>query len=186
MEKQELAKKIYEVSHLTGEFKLRSGIVSNEYFDKYQFESRPELLLAIAENFQKMILEPNFADLKIEDFDLLAGLEVGGIPIATALGISLNKPIVFVRKKAKDYGTAKLVEGLPIENRRLLIVEDVVTSGGQIIISVEELRKKGAKIEKAICVIDREQGGKEALQNAGIELISLFTMSELKATGKLQ
>jgi len=171
MTKKELAQKIFSVSHLTGEFKLRSGIISNEYFDKYQFESRPDLLSEIANHFKSII--PN-------DFDILAGLEVGGIPIATVLAIQLNKPMVFVRKEAKKYGTAKLVEGVEIKNSKLLIVEDVVTSGGQIILSAEELRKQGAKIEKAICVIDREQGGKEALEKTGIELISLFTMPELK------
>ena len=171
MTKNELAQKILNVSHITGEFKLRSGIISNEYFDKYQFESRPELLSEIATHFKSII--PN-------DFDILVGLEVGGIPIATVLGIQINKPIVFVRKEAKKYGTAKLVEGVEVNNSKLLIVEDVVTSGGQIVLSVTDLRKCGAKIEKAICVIDREQGGKEALEKIGIELISLFTMSELK------
>ena len=171
MTKKELAQKIFDVAHITGEFKLRSGIVSNEYFDKYQFESRPDLLTEIATHLQTII--PN-------DFDILAGLEVGGIPIATVLGIKTNKPIVFVRKKSKEYGTAKLVEGVDVKNSKLLIVEDVVTSGGQIILSVEDLRKYGAKIEKAICVIDREQGGKEALEKIDVELIPLFTISELK------
>jgi len=180
MTKKELAQKIFTVSHITGEFKLRSGIISNEYFDKYQFESRPDLLLEISIHF-KSILSNSF---NIDDFDILAGLEVGGIPLATVLGIQINKPIVFVRKEAKQYGTAKLVEGVEIKDSKLLIVEDVVTSGGQIILSVEELRKCDAKIEKAICVIDREQGGKEALEKIGIELISLFTMSELKDVAK--
>jgi orotate phosphoribosyltransferase len=171
MTRIELAKQIFQVAHLTGEFKLRSGIISNEYFDKYQFESNPELLNEISKYLIEII---NF------DYDLLAGLEVGGIPIATALSLRTNKPMVFVRKKAKEYGTAKFVEGQNVENKKLLIIEDVVTSGGQIISSVEDLRKEGAIIDKAICVIDREQGGKNALKNIGIELFSLFTMNELK------
>ena len=176
MKKNELAKNIYEVSHLTGEFKLRSGIISKEYFDKYQFESRPNLLSVITEHLELMIHN----NLNINDFDILAGLEVGGIPIATALGMKINKPIAFVRKKAKEYGTAKLVEGVSVENMKLLIVEDVVTSGGQIVLSVNDLRQNGAIIDKAICVIDREQGGREALEKIGIQLIPLFTMKELK------
>ena len=172
MTKKELAKQIFQVAHLTGKFKLRSGIISEEYFDKYQFESIPELLNEICKYFVEMI---NF------DFDLLAGLEVGGIPIATTLSLLTNKPMVFVRKKAKEYGTAKIVEGQNIVNKELLIVEDVVTSGGQIILSVDDLRKEGANISKAICVIDREQGGKDALKNIGIELLPLFTMNELKS-----
>ena len=171
MTKKELAKKIFQVAHLTGKFKLRSGIISDEYFDKYQFESNPELLNEISKHLFEMI---NF------EYDLLAGLEVGGIPIATALSLRANKSMVFVRKKAKEYGTAKFVEGQNVKNKELLIVEDVVTSGGQIILSVDDLRKEGAIINKAICVIDREQGGKEALKNINIELLPLFTMNELK------
>jgi orotate phosphoribosyltransferase len=171
MTKTELAKKIFDISHLTGEFKLRSGIISNEYFDKYQFESRSDLLLEISKHIDNLIYF---------DYDILAGLEVGGIPIATALGLLTMKPIVFVRKVPKAYGTAKFVEGQDIKGKELLIVEDVVTSGGQILLSVEDLRKEGAIINKAICVIDREQGASESLKNIGIELFSLFTITELK------
>lgn len=171
MNKQDLAKEIFKASYLTGTFILRSGTVSNEYFDKYQFESQPDLLNEIA---NQMI------DIIPTDFDILAGLETGGIPIATILSQKLGKSQVFVRKKAKEYGTKKLAEGVNIHNKKVLVVEDVVTSGGQIIKSVEDLRKEGALIEYAVCVIDREAGGKENLSNAGVKLFSLFTMSELK------
>ena len=171
MQKKELARWIFKESYITGKFKLRSGIISNEYFDKYQFESDPFLLEEIINHLKNMINFP---------FDIVAGLEIGGIPLATLMGIALMKPIVFVRKKAKEYGTAKLVEGVDVNNKELLIIEDVVTSGGQIILSVDELRKNGAIINHAICVIDREQGGKEELKKNKIELFSLFTMSELK------
>jgi len=167
----ELLKKIMEVSHITGSFKLRSGVMSDEYFDKYQFESDPQLLINIGELLSRKIPK---------ETEVLAGLEIGGIPIATTMGLMRNIPMVFVRKKAKEYGTAKLVEGTDIKDKNLLIVEDVVTSGGQIILSANELRNLGATINTAVCVIDREQGGKEALKEQGIELISLFTMSELK------
>ena len=174
MSKQKLAQKIYEVSYIQGKFLLRSGQISNEYFDKYQFESHSKLLYAIAKYIQPILPD---------DFDFMAALEMGGIPIATALGLQTGKSMVFVRKEAKKYGTAKLVEGPDINDKKLLIIEDVVTSGGQIISSVDELRKAGAIIEKAVCVIDREQGGKEALKKHGIELISLFTMEQLKEFG---
>jgi orotate phosphoribosyltransferase len=105
---------------------------------------------------------------------------MGGIPIATAISLITGLSMVFVRKKAKDYGTRRIAEGMDIKNKELLVVEDVVTSGGQIILSVNELRQAGAIIKYAVCVIDREQGGKENLENAGIELIPLFTMSEIK------
>ena len=172
MERKELAKKIYDAAYITGTFELRSGAISNEYFDKYQFESRPALLQAIA-----AALNDNLP----QGYDLLGGLEMGGIPLATALSFLTNDNVVFIRKEAKKYGTAKLAEGPRLEGKRILLVEDVVTSGGQIIISANELRERGAIIEKAICVIDREAGGVEKLKAEGIELTPLFTMSELKA-----
>lgn len=110
----------------------------------------------------------------------LAGLEMGGIPIATLLSQKSKLPTLFIRKKAKEHGTCKLVEGGEVKNKRLLIIEDVVTSGGQIILSANDLRSLGAKVEHAICVIDRESGGKEKLAKEGIKLYSLFTISELK------
>jgi orotate phosphoribosyltransferase len=171
MSKKELAKEIFEVAHITGKFKLRSGVVSNEYFDKYQFESRPTLLAKIADAL---------IEIMPKDFDVLAPLEMGGIPIATAIALKSGDEMSFVRKDAKEYGTCKLAEGVDIRGKKLLIVEDVVTSGGQIIISAKELRDRGAIVERAICVIDRQAGGREKLANEGIELTPLFTMSELK------
>src|SRR5574344_1972083 len=138
MERQELAKKIYEIAHITGDFLLRSGAHSNEYFDKYRFESNPEVLKAIAE--QMIPLLP-------KDFDYLAGLEMGGIPIVTAISMLCGKPAVFVRKNAKKYGTCLFAEGADIKGKKLVIIEDVVTSAGQIIISTGDLRSAGATIE---------------------------------------
>ncbi|MFP4369780.1 MAG: orotate phosphoribosyltransferase, partial [Candidatus Kapaibacterium sp.] len=148
-----------------------SGKISNEYFDKYQFETDPLLLFAICEQM---------AELLPEDFDMLGALEMGGIPIATVLSQITGKPVCFIRKKAKDYGTAKLAEGPSIESRKLVMIEDVITSGGQVIESAAELRKKGAIITNAICVIDRESGGMEKLIEHSIELKPLFKMSYLK------
>lgn len=176
MELKELARLIYEKAYITGEFLLRSGQISHEYFDKYQFEAEPQLLSEIASAINNRIEER---------FDGLAALEMGGIPIATAISMINKLPMVFVRKKAKEYGTRRIAEGMDIKGKNLLVVEDVVTSGGQIILSVEELRKVGANIKTAVCVIDREQGGKENLSKVGIELISLFTMSEIKKFAKV-
>lgn len=175
-QKNDLAKHVFNISHITGEFKLRSGVISNEYFDKYQFESNSELLISIAIQLNR------FAS--ILQFDYLAALEMGGIPIATAMSMLNKKSMVFVRKEAKQYGTAKLAEGPDINGKSLLIIEDVVTSGGQIILSANDLRERGAVITDAICVIDRESGGKEKLAEVGIKLHSLFTMSELKEAVK--
>lgn len=171
MTKKELGDLIYQASYITGEFLLRSGKISNEYFDKYQFEANPTLLHAIAQHLIPLLPE---------DFDYLAPLEMGGIPIAVAIAMKTGKPMIFVRKKNKEYGTRKFAEGPDIANKKLLIVEDVVTSGGQILISANDLRHEGAIITDTLCVIDRESGGTEALHQAGINLHPLFKMSELK------
>ncbi|MCP4640287.1 MAG: orotate phosphoribosyltransferase [bacterium] len=170
--RETLARRIYEVAHLTGEFLLRSGTVSNEYFDKYLFEADPAILQQIARQL---------APLVPGDVESLAGLELGGVPIATMLSQVAGLPALFVRKKAKDYGTCKLAEGGAVDGCNVLIVEDVVTSGGQILLSAKELRNRGARIDTVVCVIDRESGGTEALAEAGLELRPLFRMSELKA-----
>jgi orotate phosphoribosyltransferase len=171
MDRKQLAIEIFRVSHLTGTFELRSGAISNEYFDKYRFESIPGLLFEIAKHI---------ADSIDFEYDILAGLEMGGIPLATAISSITGKPCVFVRKKAKEYGTKKLAEGPEIKGKRLLIVEDVITSGGQVIISTNDLRDMGGIITNTVCVIDRESGGRQKLEEAGLNLTSLFTMSRIK------
>ena len=124
MRRAELATRIAAASRLTGNFRLRSGATATEYFDKYRFEADPALLAAIAEALAPMIPAGTTA---------LAGLELGGIPVATALSLRTGLPARFVRKRAKDYGTCRLAEGGDVAGERLLVVEDVVTSGGQIL-----------------------------------------------------
>jgi orotate phosphoribosyltransferase len=170
-----LAAAIYASSHITGEFVLRSGAVSNEYFDKYRFEADPTLLRDIAAALVPLVPAGTEA---------LAGLELGGVPIATVLSQLTGIPALFVRKEAKTYGTCQLAEGGELEGRRLTVVEDVVTSGGQVITSCGDLRERGAVVEHAICVIDRESGGPAGLAGIGVELHPLFTMTELKQAGE--
>jgi orotate phosphoribosyltransferase len=175
MDRDELARAIHARTHLTGEFVLRSGVVSNEYFDKYLFESDPVLLREIASALVPLVPSGTEA---------LAGLELGGVPIATVLSQLTGIPAYFVRKEAKTYGTCRLAEGGDVEGRRLTVVEDVVTSGGQVITSCGDLRDRGAIVEHALCVIDRESGGPEGLAAVGVELHPLFTMTELNATAE--
>jgi orotate phosphoribosyltransferase len=172
LDRQALAHTLYARTHLTGEFVLRSGAVSNEYFDKYLFESDPPLLREVA---------TALAPLVPADTDALAGLELGGVPIATMVSQILGLPALFVRKEAKTYGTCRLAEGGDVDGRRLTVVEDVVTSGGQVITSCGDLRDRGAIVTHAVCVIDRESGGPEGLAAIGVELHSLYTMAELTA-----
>ena len=173
MDRVELGQRIYSAAHLTGKFVLRSGVTTDEYFDKYRFEADPPLLDAIAEAM---------APLVPADTEVLAGLEMGGIPVVTALGRHTGLPCAFVRKEAKTYGTCRLAEGAEVAGRRVLVVEDVVTSGGQIVLSTKELRTLGAKVDNALCVIDRQQGGREGLAAADITLISLLTTTDLRPT----
>ena len=174
MTRQELARAIYAISHITGKFRLRSGAESSEYFDKYRFEADPKLLRAICAAMVPL-LPPTV--------QVLAGLELGGVPIATMLADITGLPVVFVRKAAKTYGTCALAEGAVVAGRTLVIVEDVVTSGGQVALSAQDLRELGATVAHAVCVIDRESGGREKLADAGIELHPLFGFAELRASG---
>lgn len=106
---------------------------------------------------------------------------MGGIPVVTALGRHTGLPCALVRKQAKPYGTCRLVEGAEVAGRKVLVIEDVVTSGGQIVLSAADLRNLGAQVDGAPCVIDRDQGGTEALKGAGISLLSLLTAVDLRA-----
>ncbi len=168
----QLAAEIMSVSHLRGQFLLRSGQTSLEYFDKYLFESKPNLLAAVAKNLVPMIPK---------ETTVLAGLEMGGIPIATALSLNCGLPVCFVRKQAKSYGTRKLAEGCAVEGENVLLIEDVITTGGQVALSCTALRSLGAKISSVLCVIDRSPGDIEELRKIGLNLYSLFTMAALKS-----
>lgn len=175
MTKTELAREVFRLSHRTGVFKLRSGKTSNEYFDKYQFESRPTVLRDIA----KMLIP-----LLPKDTEILGALEMGGIPIATAIALETGLPIVFVRKQPKDYGTCRFAEGPDIQGRKITLIEDVITTGGQIVISATDLRNDGAIITDVVGVIDRSEGKTEKLIEAKLKLHALFTMAELKTAGQ--
>ena len=165
-----LARRIVARAHLTGRFTLRSGATADDYFDKYAFEADPRLLREIAEELS--LLLPDRADA-------VAGLELGGVPLATVLSQVCGLPTVFVRKQAKTYGTSRLAEGIEIQGKRLVLIEDVITTAGQVIESTCELRERGAHVETVLCVIDREAGGTDRLAEQGLRLRSLFTMAEL-------
>jgi orotate phosphoribosyltransferase len=167
MKKETLAKKVYETAHITGSFTLRSGRVSNEYFDKYLFEADPKLLSRISFYMKDFIPDGT---------DALAGLETGGIPVAVMLSYKTGIKTAFVRKKAKEYGTCKLAEGADLKNKNVCVIEDVVTTGGQIIESVKELRLRGAVVNTVLCVILRDASAYDILKKEGLELIPLFTM----------
>lgn len=167
-----LAHRVYDACHLTGEFRLRSGQVSNEYFDKYLFEADPMLLRDVAEEMTALV----------PPCDVLAGMELGGIPIATVLSQLTGLPTVFMRKKAKDYGTCKVAEGPAVAGLRVVLVEDVVTTGGALLEACPLLRADGAIVSTVVCAIDRQQGGGQRLREAGLELRAALNRETLEAS----
>jgi orotate phosphoribosyltransferase len=167
----DLAQRVSDRCRLTGEFTLRSGQTATTYFDKYRFEGDPGILRDVAELMVPLI--PS-------DADVLAGLELGGVPVATALSLTTGLPTAFVRKAPKAYGTAKLAEGADIEGRRVLIVEDVITTGGQVVASTEDLRARGALVTDVLCVIDRSGGDHTKLDSVSLDMRSLFTRRDLE------
>ena len=171
-EHAEVARAVGAACHLDGDFLLRSGQRSTIYMDKYQFSSDPELLGRVVD-----LLIPMLPD----DTEVLGGLELGGVPIATAIGLRTGLPVAFVRKEAKTYGTARLAEGPDVNGRRVTIIEDVVSTGGQVAMSTVELRDRGATVHEVVAVIDRSRGEHAPLDDAGVELRALFTIDELLA-----
>jgi orotate phosphoribosyltransferase len=171
MTKAELVRSIKSASYLTGQFTLRSGNTSSFYWDKYRFESDPNLLSAIADEMQKLL--PS-------SFDKLAGMELGGIPLATLLSLKTGKPCLYVRKNAKTYGTCNLVEGGFKPGEKVVVIEDVITTAGQICSSIKQMHEFGLIIEHCVCVIDRQEGGSKNLKDIGCSLASVFTQEELE------
>jgi orotate phosphoribosyltransferase len=167
---QSLAMDIDTVCRLTGSFTLRSGQIATEYFDKYLFEAQPGLLLRVA---QAMV------PLLPVEADLLGGLELGGVPIATMLSQLTGTPSIFVRKQAKTYGTRRLAEGADVDGRAVVLVEDVITTGGAVRDAARELRKAGARIDVVVCAIDRSPPDQHPLRDADIEARSVLTRADL-------
>lgn len=185
----ELAKKIVDTCMIRGDFTLRSGQKSNVYFDKYRFMSDPELMYEVVRALRRRIINPCP--------DVLAGLETGGIPVATALQqlehhtTGRASQVCFVRKKAKEYGTAQQIEGCDVSGQHVLVIEDVVTTGGAVFAAVKALREAGAVVTRVLCVIDRSNhtdtlDGLEAWTDAemafrghDLELESLFNLRKL-------
>ena len=168
----DLARDIDACCRLTGEFTLRSGQVASEYFDKYLFEAQPDLLDRVADRMVALVPE---------ETELLGGLELGGVPLATALSARTRLPALFVRKQAKEYGTCKLAEGPDFAGRRVLLVEDVITTGGAVRDAVRVLRAGGAVVDVVVCAIDRSAVGGNPLDDVGLEVRAVLTKADLDA-----
>jgi orotate phosphoribosyltransferase len=166
----EIARDLDTRCRLNGTFTLRSGAVTDEYFDKYLFEADPVLLRRVAGLIQPLVPV---------DADVLGGLELGGVPLATVLSQLTGLPALFVRKQAKSYGTAKLAEGDSPAGKRVVLVEDVITSGGTVLNAARSLRDLGATVDTVVCAIDRSVPAENALPAEGVRVIALLTKADL-------
>ena len=173
----DLGAALRESAYLEGDFVLRSGRRSRYYLDKYLFETRPELLRPLGERIAAAVAEHAPEAVRI------AAPELGAIVLAAAASLAGGLPFVIVRKEAKQYGTGNLLEGAFEGGEEVCLVEDVVTSGGAAVGAVEALREAGLVCRTAVCVVDREEGGADALARHAVRLRPLFRASELLGEG---
>ena len=171
--KDELGAALREHAYLEGDFVLRSGRRSRYYLDKYRFETRPDLLGPLGERIAQVVAEHDPEAVR------LAGPELGAVPLAAAASLASGLPFLIVRKEAKEYGTANRLEGVFEPGESVCLVEDVVTSGGAAVDAIEALREAGLTCRTAVCVVDREEGGVDALARVAVRLRPLFLASEL-------
>jgi orotate phosphoribosyltransferase len=176
--RDELAAALAEHAYLEGDFVLRSGRRSRYYLDKYRFETRPDLLGPLGQSLADAVAEEEPHATR------LAGPELGAVALAAAASLASGLPFLLVRKAAKEYGTAKRLEGVYEEGERVCLLEDVVTSGGAALDAVEALREAGLTCETAVCVVDREEGGADELARHGVKLRPLYVAADLLATRK--
>lgn len=167
----ELYAKLFDVGCIKfGEFKLKSGIMSPVYVDFRILVSHPDVLKMVGEQMVEMA--------KPLEFDRIAGLPYAGLPIAVAMSIAGNLPMIYPRKETKDYGTAKMIEGKYVEGERVLIVDDVITDGGAKVDAIGPLARTGLEVRDVAIILDREQGGAEILAKMGYKLHALMTLSQ--------
>ena len=170
MTRSELIKRVKETAYLEGDFVLRSGKRSKYYLDKYLFETCPDILRALGKEFAKHIGN---------DVTLIAGAELGGVALAAAAAMETGKNWVIIRNSKKDYGTGKLIGGVLKQGDVVLLVEDIATTGGQVLEAAKVITEAGAKVKKIVAVIDRKQGAGENITSAGYKFESLLTKDDL-------
>jgi orotate phosphoribosyltransferase len=174
--RDELGRALREAAYLEGDFVLRSGRRSRYYLDKYRFETRPDLLRELGDAIAETVREHE------PDAVRLAGPELGAVALAAAGSLATGLPFLIVRSRAKEYGTANRIEGVFAPGERVCLVEDVVTAGGAALEAVSALREAGLLVQTAVCVVDREEGGHDALARHAVRLRALFRASDLLET----
>ena len=170
MTRDQLIDRIKSLAVLFGDFTLRSGRKSTYYIDKYRFTTDHEALAALGRLLAEHVTP---------DIDRIAGAELGGVPLAAACAMAAKKPFVIVRNAKKDYGTAKQVEGLLNKGDRVLLVEDILTTGGQVLEAAKALQSLEVKVVKIVACIDRLEGARKNITDAGLDVAALFTTADL-------
>lgn len=170
MKDQELFSAIESAALLHGDFTLRSGRKSKYYLDKYLFEAQPAILRELGVRFAKHVTP---------ETTRIAGAELGGVALAASCSMASGLPFVIVRNAKKDYGTQKMFEGKIEPGDRILLVEDIATTGGQVIEAAKTLTEAGAQVERIVAVIDRQEGARENIESAGYIFAALMTKTDL-------
>lgn len=174
MTKQELADRIRAASFLEGTFTLRSGRTSSFYVDKYLFETQPDILAEVGKQLAKHVGN---------ETTRIAGAELGGVALAAATSMASGLPFLIVRNKKKDYGTNKDYEGALEEGDHILLVEDIATTGGQVLEAARTLTEAGAIVERIVSVVDRMEGARENIESAGFAFDALLNARDLRLPG---
>lgn len=173
MTRDELARRIRETAYLEGDFTLRSGRKSKYYLDKYLFETQPDILRALGQLFAEYV-QPSTT--------LIAGAELGGVSLAAAASMASGRPFVIIRNAKKEYGTSKPYEGRLTASDHVLLVEDIATTGGQVLEAAKLITEIGATVERIVAVIDREEGARVNIETARFEFRSIFVKKDLGIT----
>ncbi|HLX31951.1 MAG TPA: orotate phosphoribosyltransferase [Gaiellaceae bacterium] len=178
MTDEELRDALVAAAYLEGDFVLRSGKRSRYYFDKYRFETRPDLLAPLGERIAAAVREHEPEAVR------LAAPVLGGVVLAASASLVSGLPFLMVRDAAKEYGTANRIEGPFEEGETVCFVEDIVTSGGALLEAVAAAREAGLIVHTAVCVVDREEGGADALARQAVRLRPLFRAGSLRGGEK--
>jgi orotate phosphoribosyltransferase len=179
LNQDELRLALLDAAYLEGDFLLRSGKRSRYYLDKYRFETRPDLLAPLGERIAGAAAEFE------PEATRLAAPELGAVALVAAGSLASGLPFLIVRNAAKEYGTSNRVEGVYEEGECVCLVEDVVTSGGALLEAVQALRDVGLTVRTAVCVVDREEGGADALARQAVRLRPIFRASDLLEAAKI-
>jgi orotate phosphoribosyltransferase len=170
MEREDLIKRVKDTAYLTGHFVLRSGRTSTYYLDKYRFETQPDILRHLGQEFAAFCT-PQTA--------LIAGAELGGVALAAAASMASGIPFVIMRNAKKGYGTERDYEGVLAKGDHVLLVEDIATTGGQVLEAAKKLTELGCTVERIVAVIDRQEGARENIEAAGFQFDALLTSADL-------